>query len=215
MSNTETGTLNTQIKPSQALRRHFLSLGRQIVRWSEKLSINSVAIGLTCLDRKTGSSTVSFNLSAAISSITERDVLFVESDFGKPYLHRGRGMKNPAGLSDVLKGDTESGSVISRLKDEPHLFAMSAGKAKESESVELPLSNLRNVITDQMSEFDFTLFDLPIADGLSACDSLAAQMDGIILVVEATDIDQRRIESFRNRMHKAGIEIIGLVINKA
>ncbi|MDB4777927.1 hypothetical protein OAG68_00560 [bacterium] len=212
---TELPTLESPIKPSQSLRRHFISLGRQILRWSQKMTLDSVSIGVTCLDSRTGTSTVSFNLAAAISKIIERDVLFVEADFGKSFLSRRRGAKGPEGLSEVLTGQLDSSAAIAQLGGQDHLFALAAGKAEEKGSIELPLDNLKTVIDDQFSPFDFILFDLPIADGLSACDSLASQLDGIILVVEATDIDQRRVETFRNRMQRLGIEIIGLVINKA
>lgn len=206
-------TIKTNAKSSQALRRHFLSLARQVVRWSQKLSLDSVSVGVTCLDRRNGKSTVGFNLASALAKVVDHYVLFVESDFGNPYLVRKR--KPGSGLSDVLKGNVETRDALTRIDQEPSLFLLGCGPAKEAESVELPLDNLKNVIVDQMSEFDYLVFDLPIADGLSACDSLATQMDGIILVVDAQDIDQKRIESFRNRMNRLGVEIIGLVINKA
>ena len=216
MSNsTEIRTLDTPVKPSQALRRHFISLGRQVVRWSQKLSMESVVIGVTRLNQRTGTSTVGFNLASSIGKIVEQDVLFVESDFGNPFLFRRRGRNNSVGFSDLLTGEIQANSALVQFSDHNHLYALGPGTAKEGDSVELPLDNLRNLVNDQLSRFDFVIFDLPISDGLSACDSLASQMDGIILVVEATDIDQRRIESFRNRMQRMGIEIIGLVINKA
>lgn len=214
-STTETQVSPTPIKPSKALRRHFISLGRQIVRWSQKLTLDSVSIGVTRLDHRSGTSTVGFNLASALAKIVEREVLFVESDFGNPFLYRRRVDKKAIGLSDLLSGEIDSSNAFSRIQGQDHLFAVGPGTAKEGDSVELPLGNLKRLIDDQLSRFDFIVFDLPIADGLSACDSLASQMDGIILVVEAADIDQRRIESFRNRMQRMGIEIIGLVINKA
>lgn len=212
---TDIPKLETPIKPSQALRRHFISLGRQLVRWSKKLTLHTVTIGVTRLEHRTGTSTVGYNLASSLAKIVERDVLFVESDFGNPFLVRRRANKRAIGLSDLLSGDMDSSKAYSRIKEQEHLFALGPGTAKEGESVELPLDNLRRLVDDQMTQFDFVVFDLPIADGLSACDSLASQMDGIILVVEATDIDQRKIESFRNRMQRMGVEIIGLVINKA
>lgn len=216
MSNTsELNTVKSPVKASQALRRHFLSLGRQVVRWADKLTLDSVCIGVTCLDRRIGTSTVSFNLAAAIGKVLENNVLYAEADFGNPFLFRKRGGKLPVGLSDVLKGDVESSSAIVQLEGEPHLSALGCGLTKERDSVELPLGNLKTVVADQLSHFDFVVFDLPIADGLTACDSVASQLDGVILVVESGDIDQRRIESFRNRMNRMNVEIIGLVINKA
>ena len=59
------------------------------------------------------------------------------------------------------------------------------------------------------------MFDLPVASHLTACYSIASQLDGVILTVEAKQIDQRLINRFRKQMETFGVEIIGVVINKS
>ncbi len=207
----ETKFHKTSIRPSQSLRRHFLSLGRQVLRWSEQRPIRSVNIGVTCLNCDEGSSTVSFNLASALTALVGRDVLFVESNFGSSYLTR----KREVGLSEVLQGDTEAKDVMRKFRENENLYAMGSGKANEKDSIELPLHNLNSLIQDQFDVFDYVVFDLPVSDGLTACDSLARQLDGVLLVVDSTAINRTEVATFRTRMKRLGVEIVGLVVNKA
>ena len=60
------------VAPSASLRSHFMSLARQVRRWSEtktEIVDRPVTIGITSLNSGAGKSTVSYNLSAAVCSI--------------------------------------------------------------------------------------------------------------------------------------------------
>ena len=68
---------------------------------------------------------------------------------------------------------------------------------------------------EHLGEFGFSIFDLPLANHLTACHSITPHLDGIILTVESNLIDRRQIERFRKQVESYGIEIIGVVLNKA
>lgn len=201
----------TSIKPSQSLRRYFLSLGRQVMRWSDERPFQTVSLGVTCLNGDEGTSTVSFNLASALTTLVARDVLFVESDFGSSFLSR----KKETGLAEVMQGTAEAKDVLCKFRDNEHLFVMESGKAKEKESIELPLHSLKGLIREQFNNFEYVVFDLPVCDGLTACDSLACQMDGVLLVVDGSSINREQVATFRTRMKRLGVEIVGVVVNKA
>ena len=201
----------TSIKPSQSLRRYFLSLGRQVLRWSDERPFQTVSLGVTCLNGDEGTSTVSFNLASALTTLVGRDVLFVQSDFGSSFLSK----KKEVGLAEVMQGAAEAKDVICKFRDNEHLFAMESGKTKEKESIELPLHSLEALIQEQFNSFEYVVFDLPVCDGLTACDSLACQMDGVLLVVDGSSINREQVATFRTRMKRLGVEVVGLVVNKA
>jgi len=96
------------VAPSSSLRRHFMSLARQVRHWSasKKTEIvdRPITIGVTSLNSGAGKSTVSYNLSAAICSIGRTSALLVESDFGSHYITRRLGQARSAGLSEMLTG---------------------------------------------------------------------------------------------------------------
>lgn len=202
------------VSPSSSLRPHFVSLARQVLRWSEKLTDKPVNVGVTSLHSRAGRSTVSYNLAAALASVNREKILLVESDFGKHYLTRRLGRARAAGLAELILGVDEPEDIINEtpLKG---LSVIGCGRKSGQEALELPFDLVPNVIAEKFSEFAFTVFDLPVASHLTACYSLASQLDGVILTVEANQIDQRQINRFRKQMDTYGVEIIGVVINKS
>jgi Mrp family chromosome partitioning ATPase len=68
---------------------------------------------------------------------------------------------------------------------------------------------------EKLNDFGYVVFDLPLATHLTACHSIASHMDGITLTVESNQIDQRQIGRFRRQLESQGVDIIGVVLNKA
>ena len=218
MTNRELSDIKTAkrkgVAPSESLRPHFVALARQIVRWSENQQGPPISVGVTSLDSRVGRSTISFNLASALTSVSRDQVILVEADFGKHYLTRRLGRARSAGLAELMLGFDEEADVI---LDSPlnGLAVLGCGKKSGQESLELPFDLLHNVIAEKFANFGFAIFDLPVADHLTACYSIATQLDGIILAVEANQIDQRQISRFRKQMEAMDVEIIGVVINKS
>ena len=95
------------------------------------------------------------------------------------------------------------------------LSLMGCGRKSEQESLELPFDLLPRLIDEQLGEFGFLVFDLPLANHLTACHSILPHLDGIILSVESSHIDHNEIDRFRKQVEAHGVEIIGVVLNKA
>ena len=204
------------IAPSASLRRHFVALARQIRRWGDEkeLSGRPLAIGVTSLTRGAGKSTVSYNLSAAVSSIARSRTLLVEADFGQHYITRRLGQSRSAGLSELLINVAEMEEVVHETPI-TDLQVMGCGRKSDQEALELPFEFLTNLFEKKMKEYGYTIFDLPVSNHLTACHAIASHLDGIILTVEANQIDHRLINRFRQNASTLGVEIIGMVINKS
>ncbi len=205
------------IAPSDSLRRHFVSLARQVRRWSNaKTGITGrpVTIGVTALQSRAGKSTVSYNLGAAICSIARTKTLLVEADFGRHYITRRLGQAMSAGLSELLADAAEAEDVI---HDTPiaGLQVLGSGRKSDQEALELPFDFLPDLFTSALSEYGYVIFDLPIANHLTACDAITPALDGVILTVEANQIDHRLINRFQKNAKIFGVDVIGLVINKS
>ena len=205
------------IAPSSSLRRHFMSLARQVRRWSaSKTEIvdRPIAIGVTSLNSGAGKSTISYNLGVAICSIGRTSTLLVESDFGSHFITRRLGQARSAGLSEMLIGTAEADEVIHETPI-TDLHVMGAGRKSDQESLELPFDLLPELISNPLSDYGYLIFDLPKANTLTACDGITPYLDGVILTVEANQIDHRLINRFRKNAENFEVEIIGLVINKS
>ena len=204
------------IAPSASLRRHFVALARQIRRWGDEKELigRPLAIGVTSLTRGAGKSTVSYNLGAAVSSIARSRTLLVEADFGQHYITRRLGQSRSAGLSELLINVAEMEEVVHETPI-TDLQVMGCGRKNDQEALELPFEFLTSLFEEKMKEYGYAIFDLPVSNHLTACHAIASHLDGIILTVEATQIDHRLINRFRQNASSLGVEIIGMVINKS
>ena len=206
------------VAPSSSLRRHFFALGRQVRAWAESRpaheSGRGTTIEVTSLVSGAGRSTVSFNVASALTSLARTRVLLVESDFGKHYISRRMGHARAPGLSEMLLGVAEFEEAVfpTPITD---LWVMGSGRKSDQEALELPFDLLPHLINEQLNEFGFLVFDLPLANHLTACHSIAPHLDGVVLTVESNQIDQRQITRFRRQLENQGVEIVGVVLNKA
>ena len=206
------------VAPSSSLRRHFFALARQVRTWADARphspSGRGVAIGVTSLSRGAGKSTISFNLACALTSASRSRVLLVESDFGKHFVTRRLGYSRAPGLSEMLLGvaDVEETVFPTPLTD---LSVIGCGRKSDQEALELPFDALAPIMDEKLNEFGYLIFDLPLASHLTACHSIAPHIDGVILAVESHQIDQRQINRFRKQIESQGVDIIGVVLNKA
>ena len=204
------------IAPSKSLRRHFLSLARQTRHWAhttDKAAVRPCNVGVTSISRGSGNSTVAYNLAVAMTSTSRSKVLLVESDFGRHFITRRLGNARKMGLSELLSGMAESDETICETPI-ANLDALGCGQVDEQICLELPFDELSSVINRSFTEYSYTIFDLPTANNLTACYSILPALDGVILNVEANQIDQSLIARFRKSMEALNVPIIGLVINK-
>jgi len=211
------------VAPSSSLRRHFFALARQVNQWAQVRKRHGIhggpigcefSIGVTSLERRSGRSTVSFNLASALATLRRAHGLLVEADFGKHFITRRLGFSRSPGLSELLLGvaDIEESVFETPLSD---LSVMGCGRKSVQEALELPFDLLPNMIEEKLQNFGFLVFDLPLANHLTTCHSILPHLDGVILAVESSHIDHNEIDRFRKQVEANGVEIIGVVLNKA
>lgn len=200
------------IMPSNQLRRHFISLARRVRRWAESKDY-PFSVGITSVNRRVGRSTVAFNLASALTKVLRDDVLLVEADFGKHFISRRLGKAGIMGLSDLMLADGDPNECIlpTPLGD---LWVLGSGSVGERDSVELPFDSIASIVS-KLDDFGCMVFDLPVADDLSSCFSLAPKLDGVVLVVDAAQMDHRHIIRVRKQLESYDVDVIGMAINKS
>jgi capsular exopolysaccharide synthesis family protein len=201
------------ILPSVNLRRHFVALARQVKQWAITRG-RPIKVGVTSLERKVGKSTIAFNLAASLSRVERDQVLLVEADFGKHFISRRLGSAGTSGLSDILLGQATASECIQRTPID-RLAVLGSGHINEVESVELPFDTMGTVLDQYCERFGYMIFDLPVASELTSCYSILPSIDGVIVVVEANKIDRRHVIRVKNRLTSCGVDILGMVINRA
>ena len=200
------------LTPSVKLRRHFLALARRIRHWYGSRK-RPARVGVTSLDVAAGRSTVAFNLAASLVRISSDPVLLVESDFGGHYVSRRLGIAGSTGLSDIVLSQAAPSQCIVDTPIEK-FSVMPCGSITDQDALELPFERLEFLLDSDFERFGFLIFDLPVADELSACYSIVPSLDGVILIVDGKKMDRNEILSCKQRINACGTELIGVVINR-
>lgn len=178
---------------------------------SARRSLKSFAV--TSAIKGEGKTVTSLNLAWLMANEFGRKVLLIESDFRNPsissnYLSMGR----LSGLVDVLKGDADIKSAISRYED-TDLYILPARASVKNSSMLIDSQGMRNVLDRAKNDFDYVIVDSPPILPLVDMNILSRLVDGLLLVVKAgstpKDLVRKAINSLPAR------NVAGVILNGA
>jgi capsular exopolysaccharide synthesis family protein len=207
----DAGLVNTAIPDSlpaeayRALRTHL-----DLMRKSRRTQV----VLLTSPTVSEGKSVTASNLASSIAQ-SGRHVLLVDADLRRPKLHSIHGRDRNLGLSDVLRGSELWESAVKPTSIERlDLVTSGASVANPSELLLGPalvdmLQSLRR------SEYDLVIIDTPPLLAATDATILAANADGVLMVVRASDCRRDQGLQAIDMLRRADAELLGLVVNFA
>jgi capsular exopolysaccharide synthesis family protein len=188
----------------------FRSLYTNIRLLSARKPIHSLVIGSAL--SSDGKTTVAVHLAQTAAAIGQR-VLLIDADLRRPQLHLRLGLSNERGLTDVITTDLSLNDAIQRSSVEDNLFVMTAGQGT-SDSIKLLSSDKMQYLMEQFQAFfDLVIYDTPPLLGLADGNILAANTDGIILVVGLEKTDRSLLNKALEGLKISGAPVLGVVAN--
>lgn len=197
----------------------FRSLYTNIRLLSTRKQIHSLVIGSALAGD--GKSSVAIHLAQTAAAIGQR-VLLVDGDLRRPQLHTRLGLPNIQGLTDVITTDLSLNDAIQRCplagasngeNVAENLFVMTAGQATP-DSIKLLSSDKMQYLMEQFQAFfDLVIYDTPPLLGLADGNILAANTDGIILVVGLEKTDRALLTKSLDGLKISGASVLGVVAN--
>jgi polysaccharide biosynthesis transport protein len=181
----------------------FAGLGR---RWSTLL-VTSASSG-------EGKSTTAANLALVLAGAGRR-VILVDADLRRPSLHRLFGLTNERGLTNLLLGDAVPLGECLQAGPVERLFVLSAGPVPSNPGEILASARMRAVVERLKAQGDVILFDAPGALAFTDPVVLAAQVDGVLLVVDARHTRADAVRRASEAIARTGTRLVGAVINNA
>ncbi len=203
-----------RVRASERLRVHFLALARRVAAWHRPGASNGgVAIGIAGVEARAGVSTVALNLAASLAGISRGNVLLVDCGFDRTGVSR-RAPRPGHGLGEVLSGDQAPSSCIHETSID-RLFVMTSGRIEGRAAIGLPFENTRNLNSDLADNFDYLIYDLPVANDMTHCYPIAQYLDALLLVADSTRINEEKINRAARRLEEMETALIGLALNKS
>jgi protein-tyrosine kinase len=197
-------------RPMETPSEEFRSLRTKLNYMQTLQSLHTVVV--TSASPAEGKSFTAINLALAESHLTDNSVLVADFDLRRPTLHNLLQLDRSPGISDYLLGEAPLDKVIKRITGS-NLYFIPAGKPVKNPLELLNLREVKVLLDELHTAFNWTFFDTPPLLFSADANLLAAMTDGTLLVVRigSTTIDtiSRAVQSLNEN------NVLGVVANGA
>jgi protein-tyrosine kinase len=168
-------------------------------------------IVITSPSQGEGKSTTAANL-AVVSAQSGWRVCLVEADFRRPTLHSAFGLPNHGGLARALTEELPLNTVAVPT-DVPGLEVVVAGDFDPGQADLFSSHRIQQVRQDLESHYDLVIWDTPPVILIADAMNLAAQSDGVILVVRSGAIPSSVLRRAAQQIVQVKGKILGVFLN--
>jgi capsular exopolysaccharide synthesis family protein len=130
-----------------------------------------------------GKSLTAANLALTLSESYQRRVLLVDADLRRPTVQRLFGVATIEGLDAGLKAPHDRPMALTRLSE--RLWVLPAGRPDPDPLSGLTSDRMKRFVQEARGRFDWVIIDTPPVSLLPDANLLAANVDGVLLVVRA------------------------------
>ncbi len=158
-----------------------------------------------------GKSTTCANLGVALAQ-ANRNTLILDCDFRKPTMHKIFGVPNlVGGVANVLAGDcrlSEAGQQVL-----PGLRVMPGGPTPPNPAEMLGSESFSELLDQARRDFAYVLVDTPPTQVVSDPMVVAAQGDGVLLVLDSQRTPKRSVRQAIQSVEAVEAKVLGTIMN--
>ncbi len=158
-----------------------------------------------------GKSTVAANLACTLARRKQHKTLLLEGDLRRPTLSDRFGLGKVAGLSEWLRGETETTNVYHL--DRLGMWVLPAGIAQENPLELLQSGKLAPLMQQLCSWFDWIVIDSPPLLPLADTSIWARLADGVLLVARNGVTEKRQLQRGLETLESS--KLLGAVVNSS
>ena len=157
-----------------------------------------------------GKSTTTIALAQTLAR-ARRKVVLVDADMRSPSIHSAFGLKNIAGVSNLLSGGEGIDAVLHPTEHEG-LWVITAGPQPPNAADLLMGDRLTQLIKDLQERFDHVIVDCPPVIGLADAPLVASAVQAVIFAVESKSVPASMIRMALGRLTAAHAHVLGGVL---
>lgn len=195
-------------EPSSATAEAYRALGTSILLASPNLKTLLVSSPLP----GEGKTITAANAAVVLAQQGKR-VLLVDADLRKPGLHRGFGIENAPGLSDLLSGATSGERVIQQVERLPNLSIVATGSSQSMTAEMLGSSKMRALMESWRDQYDYLILDTPPILAVTDAVRLSCQADSVLLVIRSGQTSRDALARSCDLLNQANVPVLGIVVN--
>ena len=159
-----------------------------------------------------GKSLVASNLAIVIAQTGLRTLL-VDADLRRPSVHKAFQLHSPKGLAAFLMGELNQIDDVLHKTEVPNLDVLCCGSVPSSPSELISSKRMQELLGLLRGKYDRVVIDSPPISAVSDPLMIAAMTDGVVFVTKFNKIRREHARKAVQRLHDAGIHILGVVLN--
>lgn len=160
-----------------------------------------------------GATTVAANTALSFAETGER-VCLVGADLRDGGAGELFGVGGP-GLSAVLSGTTDLAGAVRASRTEPRIDVLPAGELPPNPASLLGQARFNDLVAQLRSSYDRVVIDTPALLPVADAATVAAQSDGVVLVVREGATTAKQVDSARSALEAVNARTLGVVNNRA
>ena len=202
--------LVTYDDPTSTISEQFNTIRTNIQFSSVDKKLNSILF--TSSAPSEGKSTVSNNVAVTWAKQGETVVL-VDADLRRPTIHKTFNVSNRVGLSSYLLGNASFEDVVQPTMVK-NLFVITSGPIPPNPSELLGSMRTKDLINRLEDKFGLLIMDAPPVNTVTDAQVLAAQIDGVIMVVPQGIAEKAGVAHAKQLLDTVHANILGVIMNR-
>ncbi|MFP5226668.1 MAG: GumC family protein, partial [Acidobacteriota bacterium] len=185
------------------------------LRTSMRLSTTSresKVIAVTSCQPGEGKSTVSVNMAAVLAQGGKK-VALVDTDMRRPSVYKRLRLEGGKGLSEVLTGYYTLNEVTQTHETLTTLDVIPSGTVPPLPADLLASDQMNDVVRQLRERYDYVIFDTPPLLSVTDPAIVAAQSDGMVLVIRQGYCTRRMLARASEILHEMDVKVYGFVFN--
>ena len=207
-----TDQLQAATRPRSSIAEAYRQV-RTNISYSLDLDSGPRVVLVTSPGPSEGKTTTIANL-AVVIGLTGRRVIVVDTDLRRPTLHRVFGLRNTAGLTNLLLSQEPNTQQVAQRTVYHNVSVIAAGPIPPNPSELLGSGRTARVLDQLRAQYDVVLLDSPPALVVTDASVLAHLVDAIALVVRAGHTRTGALPATVTTIAQSGQPILGVVLNR-
>ena len=178
----------------------------------------ALSVAVTSPNPGEGRTGIAVNLAIAMAHTSARTLL-VDADLGNHAVAQWLGLDNSVGLTSILKGErsAEQGTQqwVTQLWGDRTVDVVTAGPRVANPTELLASPPMAEFLSYAREHYEAIVIDTPPLLQSTVGTVLGAQLDGALLVADATRTKERHVTEALDRLRMAGANVLGAVLNRA
>ncbi|MGC9522270.1 MAG: CpsD/CapB family tyrosine-protein kinase [Anaerolineae bacterium] len=159
-------------------------------------------------------SNVAANLAVVMAQAGQR-ICLVDADLRRPRLHELFGVSQEPGITTLMVGQTEGQEIPLVESSIPGLLLLPSGALPPNPADILGSNKMAALLAKLKEQVDVVILQAPPVTVAVDASVLAAQTDGLLLVVRAGHTRRDRIEQSKDLLERFRVRLLGAVLTDA